>query len=148
MEHVQLTFDPLDVNEVTRHVTSASCGAISLFIGTTRDNFEGQQVVRLEYEAYDSMAEKEMQKICHEMRDKWPQLQNIAIVHRLGLVPVTEASIIVAASSPHRKDSLEAIHWAIDALKASVPIWKKEIYEEGSSAWKENKECKWKNDES
>eukprot|EP00914_Ancora_sagittata_P010628 GHVO01020626.1.p1 GENE.GHVO01020626.1~~GHVO01020626.1.p1 ORF type:complete len:147 (-),score=16.53 GHVO01020626.1:33-473(-) len=144
MDHVRLTLDPLDVNEVTRLVTSESCGAISLFIGTTRDNFDGQRVVRLEYEAYNAMAEKEMIKICKEMRQKWTELEHIAIIHRLGLVPVTEASVIVAASSPHRKDSLEAIHWAVDTLKATVPIWKKEVYDEGSSAWKENKECKWK----
>ena len=145
MNHIQLTLDPLDVNAISQSVTSASCGAISIFIGITRNNFDGHVVKRLEYEAYNAMAEKEMLKICQGMREKWSDLEAIAIVHRLGTVPVTEASVVIAASSPHRKESLEAIHWAIDTLKATVPIWKKEIYEDGKPAWKENKECNWKN---
>lgn len=102
----------------------------------------------LEYEAYDVMALKSLNKICDNMRDRWSDIKHIALYHRLGLVPVKEASVIIAVSSPHRQTSLDAVQYGIEELKKSVPIWKKEIYggaNEGTSAWKENKECKWSN---
>lgn len=108
--------------------------------------FVFQQVIKLEYEAYDSMALKAMAAICDVIREKWSETKHIAIYHRLGVVPVKEASIIIAISSPHRQDSLEAVQFAIDEVKKKVPIWKKEFYggeNEGISAWKENKECPW-----
>lgn len=103
------------------------------------------KVTSLEYEAYDAMAIKAMTKICDEIRFKWTDVVNISIYHRLGLVPVKEASVVIAISSPHRVTSLEAVQYAIDSLKTSVPIWKKELYKtpEGSAEWKENKECRW-----
>ena len=115
------------------------------------------------------MAEKEMKKICLDVRDKW-KVENIAIYHRydiliiigltlrfnyecqswctlvffrLGVVPVGEASVVIAISSTHRSESLEAVHYAIDSLKKSVPIWKKEIYDKGTEEWKANSECSW-----
>ena len=84
-----------------------------------------KKVARLEYEAYESMALKEMAKICEEMRSKWPQLENIAILHRIGLVEIQKESIIIAVASPHRRDSLEAVSYCIDKVKQTVPIWKK-----------------------
>ena len=81
--------------------------------------------MKLEYEAFGSMALKEMKKICDSIRQKWPTVKNIAIVHRLGDVPVEETSIIIAISSPHRKDSLEAVDFCINEFKRLVPIWKK-----------------------
>jgi molybdopterin synthase catalytic subunit len=99
--------------------------------------------VKLEYEAYNSMALKAKTKICNEMRSKWPDIKHIAIYHRLGIVPVKESSVIIAVSSPHRNTSLEAVQYAIDDLKKTVPIWKKEIYENSEGIWKENKECYW-----
>lgn len=92
------------------------------------------------------MALKAMETICDVIREKWPETKHIAVHHRLGVVPVKEASIIIAISSPHRKESLEAVQFAIDEVKKKVPIWKKEFYggeSEGISAWKENKECPW-----
>lgn len=89
------------------------------------------------------MALKAMNKICEQIRSKWSDTKHIAIHHRLGVVPVKEASVIIAISSPHRQNSLEATQFAIDELKKTVPIWKKEIYDEGTSVWKENKECEW-----
>ncbi|XP_010214065.1 PREDICTED: molybdopterin synthase catalytic subunit-like, partial [Tinamus guttatus] len=106
-------------------------------LGTTRNNFEGKKVIRLEYEAYTSMAETEIKKICRDVRQKWPSVQHIAVHHRLG--NNFGASVIIAVSSPHRAESLEAVRYCINTLKASVPIWKKEIYEDEYS-WKENKE--------
>lgn len=106
------------------------------------------KVVQLEYEAYDDMAKKEMSNICYEIRQRWPDIVNIAMYHRLGLVPVKEASVVIAISSPHRKSSLEALPFALDELKKMVPIWKKEFYKSKDdtcqeSQWKENPECTW-----
>uniref|UniRef100_A0A2K6BM89 Molybdopterin synthase catalytic subunit n=1 Tax=Macaca nemestrina TaxID=9545 RepID=A0A2K6BM89_MACNE len=138
---INFTAEKLSVDEVSQLVMSPLCGAVSLFVGTTRNNFEGKKVISLEYEAYLPMAKNEVKKICSDIRQKWP-VKHIAVFHRLGLVPVSEASIIIAVSSAHRAASLEAVSYAIDTLKAKVPIWKKEIYEE-SSSWKGNKECFW-----
>ena len=104
---VGLTQEPLDITAVSNSVTAPSTGATSLFVGTTRDNFEGKEVVRLEYEAYEGMARKQLLAICQELRTKWPDLHSIAIHHRLGLVEVTQASVVIAISSPHRKDALQ-----------------------------------------
>lgn len=83
-----------------------------------------------------------MHKLCTKIRAQW-NVENIAIYHRLGQVPVKEASVVIAVSSPHRQESLRAVEYAIDTLKATVPIWKKEIYENETAVWKENKECLW-----
>ncbi|XP_051709435.1 molybdopterin synthase catalytic subunit isoform X2 [Oryctolagus cuniculus] len=143
---IKFTAEKLSVDEVSQLVISPPCGAVSLFVGTTRNNFEGKKVISLEYEAYLPMAENEVRKICSDIRQKWP-VTHIAVFHRLGLVPVSEASIIIAVSSAHRAASLEAVSYAIDNLKARVPIWKKEMYEESSSTWKRNKECFWANND-
>ncbi|XP_037805723.1 molybdopterin synthase catalytic subunit-like isoform X2 [Lucilia sericata] len=140
MNHLILTRDILNVGEISDTVSAKSCGAISLFVGTTRDCFEGKRVCSLEYEAYEPMAIKQIELICKELRRQWPDIVNIAICHRLGLVEVREASVVIAISSPHRKTSLDAVGVAIDELKKRVPIWKKEIYDENESTWKENKE--------
>ncbi|XP_013981540.2 molybdopterin synthase catalytic subunit [Salmo salar] len=140
---VKLTHDKLSVDTVSDSVTCPSCGAISIFIGTTRNSFEGMKVVQLEYEAYIPMAESELRKIYADIRARWPTVRHICVHHRLGVVPVTEASVIIGISSPHRRDSLEAVQYCIDTLKGTVPIWKKEVYEADESCWKENKECQW-----
>lgn len=88
-----------------------------------------------------------MSRICFEIRQQWPDVMNIAMYHRLGLVPVKEASVVIAISSPHRKSSLDALPFALDELKKSVPVWKKEFYKDQTgkepSQWKENPECLW-----
>lgn len=142
MEHITITDKVLDVNEASRVVGTPAAGAISVFIGTTRDNFEGKQVVELAYEAYTEMAKQEINKICKQMREKW-DLQRIAFFHRTGVVAVGEASVVIAVSSAHRKNAMHAAEYAIDTLKAAVPIWKKEVFAEGEPMWKENKECAW-----
>ncbi|XP_074808638.1 molybdopterin synthase catalytic subunit isoform X2 [Natator depressus] len=124
-DFIKLNCEKLSADEVSELVISPCCGAVSLFIGTTRNNFEGKKVIHLEYEAYSSMAEAEIKKICRDVRQKWASIKHIAVHHRLGLVPVTEASVIVAISSPHRVASLEAVQYCINTLKATVPIWKK-----------------------
>ena len=102
--------------------------------------FSGKRVLRLEYEGYVPMAEREMMKICVEAASKW-DVKKIAIYHRLGACGVGQASVVIAVSSPHRLDSIEATHFAIDTLKARVPIWKLEVYEgDEDRVWKENAE--------
>ncbi|CAH3022565.1 unnamed protein product [Porites evermanni] len=131
---IVITPDHLHVDQVTEIVGSPSAGAISMFVGTTRDNFEGKTVVRLEYEAYMPYRST----LCLMLRSNC----NILICR---VVPIGEASVIIAVSSAHRKNSLEAVQYCIDTLKATVPIWKKEVYEQGEPKWKENSECYWKN---
>lgn len=133
---IGLSTDPLDVDAITDAVRGPGRGAILVFHGTTRDTFEGRGVVRLEYEAYAGMATAEMTRIRDTIRQRWPG-SDAAMVHRLGLVPVGEASIVIAVASPHRAACYEASRFAIDTLKERVPIWKKEIYADGS-AWKAN----------
>lgn len=144
MDHCKLTTDKIFVDDLIDKVSDPSCGGIASFSGTTRNNFQGKIVESLEYEAHEEMAIKEMLKLCKEIREKWTDICKIAIVHRLGLVEVKETSIAIVVSSPHRKDCLEAVQFAIDKLKATVPIWKKERYSSGESIWKENAECEWK----
>ena len=129
MNHLALKNEKLNLQQITDLVSSPDCGAISLFLGTTRDNMLGKTVSKLEYEAYESMALKEMQKVCDKMREMWSQIKHIAIFHRLGEVPVKEESIIIAVSSPHRKESLEACDFCINEVKRMVPVWKKVMLE-------------------
>ncbi|XP_060826551.1 molybdopterin synthase catalytic subunit [Bombus pascuorum] len=141
---VKLQQEELNVGHIIDLVTAPNCGAVSSFVGTTRDNFDNKKVLRLEYEAYEPMALKEMKSICSKIRSQW-NVYHIAIYHRLGEVPVSKASVVIAISSPHREESLKAIEYAINSLKASVPIWKKEVYDTQEVQWKENKECTWSN---
>eukprot|EP01098_Paradermamoeba_levis_P007229 TRINITY_DN2994_c0_g1_i2.p1 TRINITY_DN2994_c0_g1~~TRINITY_DN2994_c0_g1_i2.p1 ORF type:complete len:187 (-),score=61.39 TRINITY_DN2994_c0_g1_i2:608-1168(-) len=151
---VQITNEKLDLAEIYALVKSPFAGAISTFSGTTRNHFQNKKVKRLEYESYAPMALKEMEKICLEIRKKWKVI-GIAVYHRLGVVPIEEESVIICISSVHRKESLEAVHYAIDALKANVPIWKKELYEEEGhhhheGEQKQSHDCchaKWKGNE-
>jgi molybdopterin synthase catalytic subunit len=116
-----------------------SCGAVATFIGITRDNYKGKVVKKLSYEGYVPMAEKELAKLCDEATATHPSTKKIAAVHILGDCPVGEASVILAASSPHRKEAIHCIEFLIDELKARIPIWKLEVYEgDEKSVWKEN----------
>lgn len=103
---VLLSGDRLSVDRATQAVASPAAGGSSVFIGTTRDNFDGKPVTLLEYEAYESMAEKEMHLLCKRAREKWADLIGVAVFHRLGVVPIGEASVIIAVSSPHRLDAI------------------------------------------
>jgi molybdopterin synthase catalytic subunit len=146
-DFVDITSDRLDAGAMMTRVSTPSAGATSVFVGTTRNTFEGKIVTRLEYEAYAPMAKKELRKLCSAVRKKW-QVEKVAVIHRVGVVDVEEASVIIAISSQHRKNCLDAVQFAIDELKATVPIWKREVYADGTKSWKENKECAWANTES
>jgi len=107
-------------------------GGIDVFIGTVRDATKGKTVIRLEFEAYEPMAVKEMQKIADEALNKWP-VQKLLIHHRTGILEVGEVPVIIAVSCAHRDAAFEACRYVIDALKQTVPIWKKEIFEDGET---------------
>ena len=102
MDFIEITEEPLKVDEISAQVTDKCTGATSLFIGTTRDNFDGKKVIKLEYEAYTPMAKKKLKELCNRLRVKWEDLYHIAIYHRLGEVGPCEASVIIAISSAHR----------------------------------------------
>lgn len=139
---ISLEKEELNVAEIINLTVSPNCGAIATFVGITRDNFEKKKVVKLGYEAYEPMVLKAIDTICTNIRNQW-NVHHIAIYHRIGDVPVSKASVAIAISAPHRQDSIKAVEYAITALKSSVPIWKAEVYDNGESQWKENKECPW-----
>ena len=124
---------PLSLDEAVREVTSDDAGAIATFTGTTRARSRGREVVRLEYEAYEGMAEAEMERIGADLKERH-SLIDVAIHHRVGIVGIGETSVVIAVSSAHRTDALAACAEAIDTLKGSVPLWKKEIYV-GGEEW-------------
>ena len=130
---VELVERAIDVNALLERVKHPQAGGIVLFLGTVRDNDRGRHVKFLEYEAYQPMALKEMNRVVEEARRRWPLL-GIAIVHRLGHLGVGDISVAIAVSSGHRKEALEAGRYAIDTLKQTVPIWKKEVWDSGE-AW-------------
>ena len=129
----RVTNQPIDLSELVRHVTDPEAGAIVTFIGTTRNNNEGRKVIALDYEAYPEMAEKELARIGADANNQWP-LCRIAIVHRLGPVQIGEASVMIAVSSAHRHAAFAASRFAIEEIKKTVPIWKKEVFD-GGEVW-------------
>ena len=128
---IELTYETLNPDKVTEQVRRESNGAVVTFLGTTRDNFEGKRVVTLEYEAFEEMAVKELEKVRQELIAEFG-IEDVAISHRIGRVDIGEISLVVAVASPHRKEAFFACHQAVDRLKETVPIWKKEVYEDGS----------------
>lgn len=129
----QIVSQPIDVAAVTSAVADPGSGATVTFIGTTRDRNDGRRVLRLEYEAYTEMALAEMRKIGEAAQRQWP-IEHVAMVHRIGVVPLGQASVVIAVSAGHRHAAFEACHFAIDRLKEVVPIWKKEHFE-GGEIW-------------
>ncbi len=128
---VRLTRNPLDL--VALHATAPQDGALCLFVGVVRDHNAGRRVLWLEYEAYEEMALGLMQQLEADLCARWP-VSDVRLVHRLGRLEIGEASVAVAVASPHRAEAFAACRHAIDTLKATVPIWKKEYYADGS-AW-------------
>lgn len=127
---------PIDVAAVRAAVGDPGHGAVLVFEGVARDVFEGRRVIRLEYEAWAEMAEPVLAEIADGAKVYWPTAR-VAVVHRTGLVVVGEPSLVVAVGAPHRAAAFEACRFVLEAVKARLPVWKKEIYEDGS-AWKAN----------
>ena len=127
---IRIVEGPIDRQEVTESVQSPGAGAIVTFDGTVRDHARGRRVTHLYYEAFAEMALEEIRKVRAEALEKWP-ITEMSIVHRTGRLEIGETSVFIAVSSAHRSDAFEACRFAIDSLKTSVPIWKKEHYEDG-----------------
>ena len=122
---------PLDEAEVAARVEGPDAGGVVSFIGRVRNHARGQTIEHLEYEAYPAMAEKEMEKIVDEAAEKWPGTR-VAIAHRIGRLEIGDAAVIVIAASAHRGEAFDACEFAIDTLKVTVPIWKREVATDGA----------------
>ena len=131
-----LVDDSIDVAAVERSVASAECGAVLLFLGTVRNHHAGREVSGLTYSAYRTMAQANLQRIVDELEAGGARLR-VAIVHRLGDVPLSEPSVVIAVASPHREAAYDASRTALERLKKEVPIWKREHYVDGEVSWRE-----------
>jgi molybdopterin synthase catalytic subunit len=129
----RLSDEPLSLDGAVAEVRRENAGAIATFVGTTRRRSRGRDVVYLEYEAYEGMAEQVMEELAAGLESRH-DLCAVAIHHRIGRVDIGETSVVIAVSAPHRADALAACREAIDELKVSVPLWKKEVYE-GGEEW-------------
>lgn len=133
MEHIniQLLDTPLSVTACQAWVNDPSVGGEVLFIGTVRNHTQGKTVVRLDFEAYDRMAVAEMQKIAEQLSVRWP-VHRVAIHHRVGSLAIGDIAVVIAVSAAHRGEAFAACQYAIDTLKQTVPIWKKEFFADGA----------------
>ena len=130
MSELAITNEPIHVQQCIDAVLSPQSGGIDVFIGTVRDATKDKKVLRLEFEAYESMALSELQKIVADVRIKWP-VHKIVIHHRTGVLYAGDVAVVIAVSAAHRDAAFEACRYAIDRLKQTVPIWKKEVFENG-----------------
>ena len=131
---IELTRAPLDTARLLACAQSPQAGAVLLFLGVTRQHTDGRETTELHYEAYESMALKELAKLEAEAHRRW-NLVECSIVHRLGCVPLGESSVAIVTTSPHRRAAFAAGEWLIDTLKQSVPIWKQERWADGTTEW-------------
>lgn len=131
---IRLTREPIDPAALLAAVTSSRAGAVVLFLGTVRELTGDRRTVALDYEGYGEMAAKKLAELESQARGRWPIVE-CAIVHRLGHLELAEASVAVAVSTPHRRDAFAAGQWLIDTLKETVPIWKQEHWEDGTTEW-------------
>jgi molybdopterin synthase catalytic subunit len=128
--YFQIIDTPINVEEVMKSVIRRECGAVTTFIGTVREFTKGKRTLYLEYQAYKSMAEKKLAQIGSEIQEKWPG-STVAITHRIGTLQISDIAVVIAVSTPHRKEAYEANEYAIERIKEIVPIWKKEFWEDG-----------------
>ena len=132
-----VTRDPVDVAELLRGVSDPELGGTALFLGSVRRGHDDGPVEAIEYSAYEEMLEAECSRIVSETVGRSPRCR-VAMVHRIGVVPVGEPSIAVVAAAPHRGEAFAACRRAIEQAKKRLPVWKKEIFKDGSTAWREN----------
>ena len=130
MIDVKISDEALNISEAVHWVMTPEAGGIDVFVGTVRNETRGRSVIRLEFEAYEKMAISEMEKIGVEVMQRW-SLHKVLIHHRTGVLLVGEVPVIIAVSAAHRADAFEACRFVIDTLKERVPIWKKEVFEDG-----------------
>lgn len=132
MEHI--TFTPIAIANLLSSAHNPQAGAVVLFSGEVRNHHEGKSVEYLEYEAHGEMADVQIQKILDEALAKW-DLHSVECIHRLGRINISESAVCVITASSHRKEAYEANRWIIDQVKHNVPIWKREFFTDGTTAW-------------
>lgn len=133
---IQITYTPIEDHLFIKKLNYPDCGALLVFYGISRNHHKGKKVEKLYYEGYEEMAEKKMAEIREKALSQF-DIKDLAIVHRLGEVPIQEASLLVVVASAHRKPALQAVDFVIDNIKKDVPIWKKEFFCQGASEWVE-----------
>lgn len=131
---IEITEAAIDHAELTERVRSNQAGAVCTFLGTVREMTGERRTVALDYEAYPEMALKSLAELEAEARNRWP-IQDVVLVHRVGHLELGEISVVVAVSCPHRDQAFDACRWLIDTLKEVVPIWKKEVWADGTEEW-------------
>ncbi len=130
MDRYEITEKPLSIEECVKKVERREAGAITTFIGTVRELTKGKKTLYLTYEAYVPMAVKKLAEIGEEIKQRWPDAET-AISHRIGRLEISDIAVVIAVSTPHRKDAYAANEFAIERIKQMVPIWKKEHWENG-----------------
>lgn len=130
MIDIKISNEPLDASVCITNAADPECGGTAVFIGTVRNKTKDKKVLRLEYECYESMALKEMKKIAGNAIRLY-NVKNISIHHRTGTMQVGDIAVVIAAGAPHREAAFDACRYAIDTLKQSVPVWKKEVFDDG-----------------
>ena len=136
----EIISEPIDILKVTEKVMCNTAGAVTTFTGTVREFTKGKQTLYLIYEAYKEMAEKKLSEIGDEIQEKWPDAR-VAITHRVGKLAIGDVAVVIAVSTPHRKDAYLANEYAIERMKEMVPIWKKEHWEDGQVWIGDQREC-------
>ena len=125
----------ISLDEVAARLIDPAIGAVVTFVGTVRGDTDGRQVLYLEYEAYPEMAEQVLAQVADEVRARWTDVQQVAIVHRVGRLDIGEVAVVIALSAAHRRQTFDALRYAIDRIKEIAPIWKKEVWADGAE-WK------------
>jgi molybdopterin synthase catalytic subunit len=128
--HVEVTRTPIDLPALLARIGDPGAGAVLSFVGAVRNQKQGRRVLRIDYEAYEPMALKELHRIGEALLQRWP-VQRACLVHRTGRLEIGEASVAILVATAHRAPGFEALRYAIEALKKDVPIWKKEHFEDG-----------------
>lgn len=130
MKEIKILAEALDINYCTEYVQTPESGGINIFVGTVRSTTKNKKVKRLEFEAYERMATKELNKIADTVKEQWP-VHKIIVHHRTGVLAIGEVAVVIAVSAAHRDAAFAACRYTIDTLKETVPIWKKEVFEDG-----------------
>ncbi|MFN2153918.1 MAG: molybdenum cofactor biosynthesis protein MoaE [Anaerolineae bacterium] len=135
MAPFEIVRDPISVDDVVGRLADPAVGAVTTFVGVVRGTTGGRETRYLEYEAYPEMALRTLSQVGSEVQERWPEVRQVAIVHRVGRLEIGETAIVIALSAAHRRQTFDALHYAIDRIKEIVPIWKREVWADGSE-WK------------
>ena len=135
MAPFEIVRDPISVDDVVGRLADPAIGAVTTFVGVVRGTTGGRETRHLEYEAYPEMALRTLSQVGSEVQERWPEVRQVAIVHRVGRLEIGETAIVIALSAAHRRQTFDALHYAIDRIKEIVPIWKREVWADGSE-WK------------